>query len=225
MSVAFKWPLLGFLALILAIGLPVRFRQARRCSFLRSELPTLPARIEDLSEMEERCLFRATREVLPHTKPTPCARHLRQIHDEILVRPPSMGATAGLLLTYAASFLLGMVVLVLVAGGLPDEEELAAARELATHLERFEQESQPIIEALDKVRAQPAESADTKAHREEERRLRRELGRKVDEALKRIEEADPFIRDLVFESEEDAREMMESLQEMRDELREPEASK
>ena len=221
LSFAFKTPVLGILALLTAVTLPVRFRQARHCSLLRSELGVIPQRIEDLREVEERCLFRAVRDVLPGVKqPTACARLLRQIHEEVLIRPPSAGATAGLLLAYGASFLVGLVVLVLVAIGANfTEEKLTAARELGAHLERFEQESQTILQALVKLREQPAESVGAKTFREE-KRLREDLGRAVEETLERLEKADPVVRDLLFESEEHALQMLASLQEMRDGLRE-----
>jgi hypothetical protein len=203
------------------LGLPIRFRQARRCSILRAELGTLPHRIEDLSEVEERRLFRAARDVLPANKqPAACARHVRQIHEEVVVRPPSAGATAGLLLVYAASFLVGLVVLVLVAAGANvTEEKLTAARELAAHLERFEQESQTIMAAIGKLWALPAESPGSMAW-QEEKSLREDLGRAVEEALERLEKADPFVRDLLFDGEENAMQMLTSLGDMRDGLRE-----
>ena len=221
LSVAVKAPVLGILALLMAVALPARFRQARHCSLLRSELGAIPQRIADLREVEERCLFRAARNVMPGiTQPIACARLLRQIHEEVLIRQPSAGATAGLLLAYGASVLVGVVVLVLVAIGANfTEDKLIAARELGAHLERFEHESQTILQALVKLRAEPAESVGAEMG-QEEKRLREGLGRAVEETLERLEEADPIVRDLLFESEEHALQMLASLQEMRDGLRE-----
>ena len=222
LSYALETPVLGILALLMGTVLPARLRQARHCSRLRSELGVLPHRVEDLSEFEERRLFCAARDVWPLIqKPAACARNLRGIHEEVLVRPPSAGATAALLLAYGGSFLVGLVLFVLVAGspGLTGET-LAAARDLAGHLERFEQESQKILGALVKLRDQPGDSAGEKTV-QETMRLREDLGRMVDEMLARLENTHPLVRDFVLDGDENVLLMLATLEDMREGLRKP----
>jgi Zn-dependent protease len=105
-----SWVLL-VVAAIVAIAIPFRYRTAGRKAALRRELPNLPARWEDLNEEHQHQLFHYVRALDPEcSDPADCAKRMKTVHEEAVVRPPSIGSSAGLLGLYAA----GIVACVLI---------------------------------------------------------------------------------------------------------------
>jgi len=211
--------LVGLLGLL---RVPNRFQVARRRSLLRTKLAGFPERLEDLSDQERRALFRLAGKVDPASaEPQARARQMRQLHEEIVVRPPSLKATSLLLLTYAAAIGLGLFASYNVTVDAVRGER--GAQGLIMEVERFKEESQRIRKELDaNAEKRKAGGPEAKALRREGDRLRAELIGAVERTIDRLEDADPAVRALALNGEENARAFLDRLRQLRSKLREDE---
>ncbi len=97
---------LGVLGLMVA---PTQYRTARAANAIQGRWPVLPSRLVETSEAFLRDLFREVRQFQrPIHQGTSklCATTMKAVHERALVRPPSLGASVGLLAAYGAGFAL-----------------------------------------------------------------------------------------------------------------------
>ncbi len=82
-----------------------RYRVARMGRLVQHKLPDLPADLAALDDAERLALYEIARSVhLTHTDPKLLAATIKSLHHSAVVRPPSLAATAGLVLLYFAGW-------------------------------------------------------------------------------------------------------------------------
>jgi hypothetical protein len=100
---------LGLLAVLMFLGIPVRYQQAQQEAAFRDNPLDLPDRLEDLDE-EQRLLLVKQAAVLHPLARTPLvlAGQARTLHEQIVTERAGLASTAGLLLMHLAGFAVGL---------------------------------------------------------------------------------------------------------------------
>lgn len=107
--------ILGILAVFLAIGIPLGYRQATRAREMRQTLPSARAPWPELSEPEQRELYRHAREILPGDQnPANIGTRMLQLHEAVAERSPGVLATLAFLGLYLGTLVMVPVLLVLM---------------------------------------------------------------------------------------------------------------
>jgi len=127
LALVFGW-LLGVIALFMLITLPMSYRRARQRIELRAVRPDMPVEMTDLDDDDRRELFESARCVFrfadgrePKGYAQGLANIIRQLHTEVVTRPPGVVATILLLGTWAGSLVTGIVLSVILAFQLKPE--------------------------------------------------------------------------------------------------------
>jgi hypothetical protein len=107
--------ILGILAVFLAIGIPLSYRQATRAREMRQTLPSARAPWPELSEPEQREIYRHAREILPGDQnPANIGTRMLQLHEAVAERSPGVLATLAFLGIYLGTIVAVPVLLVLM---------------------------------------------------------------------------------------------------------------
>lgn len=107
---AFAWStstwVLGFLGVMLLLGVSSTYREAKQGIQLRAENHSLPDQIEQLDEAQRRVLFARALQRLPQDQrtPTSLARQVRAVYAHMMARRPSLSVTALFVALYLSGF-------------------------------------------------------------------------------------------------------------------------
>lgn len=107
--------ILGILAVFLAIGIPLGYRQATRAREMRLAFPSARAPWPELAEPEQRELYRHAREILPGDQnPANIGARMLQLHEAVAERSPGVLATLAFLGIYFGAIMAVPILLVLM---------------------------------------------------------------------------------------------------------------